>query len=84
MVFSSTVFLFFFLPITLLMYYITPSKGKNCILLFANILFYGWGEPVYLFLMLASTGADYLFGLFVRKYRFLLPCSIVKIGRAHV
>ena len=69
MVFSSTVFLFFFLPITLLMYYIKPSKGKNCILLFANILFYGWGEPVYLFLMLASTGADYPFG---------------QIGRAHV
>ncbi|MGN0243585.1 MAG: MBOAT family O-acyltransferase [Lachnospiraceae bacterium] len=63
MVFSSFVFLFRFLPITLLVYYIAPGKCKNLVLFLASLFFYAWGEPVYLCLMLFSTIFDYGNGL---------------------
>ncbi|MBQ6841385.1 MAG: MBOAT family protein [Bacilli bacterium] len=62
MVFSSTVFLFFFLPIVLIFYYLLPGKFKNSILLIASLIFYAWGEPVYIILMCFSTFIDYLNG----------------------
>ncbi len=46
MVFSSLVFLFAYLPLTLLIYYVTPRKWRNLFLFFINLVFYGWGEPV--------------------------------------
>ena len=55
MLFSSITFLFFFLPVALAVYYLIPAKGKNIVLLIASILFYAWGEPVYVILLLLSV-----------------------------
>lgn len=67
MLFSSNVFLFVFLPIVLLLYYIVPRPFKNPVLLLFSLFFYGWGEPVYLFLMIATILIDYLFGLCIHS-----------------
>lgn len=69
MVFSSIVFLFTFLPMTLILYYISPRKMKNIVLLLISLIFYAWGEPVYVFLMMFTTIFDYLIGLLINKYR---------------
>lgn len=69
MVFSSIVFLFTFLPITLILYYTSPRKMKNIVLLLISLIFYAWGEPVYVFLMMFTTVFDYLIGLLINKYR---------------
>lgn len=69
MVFSSLVFLFNFLPITLLFYYISPKKIKNIVLLLMSLIFYAWGEPVYILLMLFSAIVDYLHGLLIERFR---------------
>lgn len=68
MVFSSLVFLFVFLPITLLFYFIVPRKYRNFILLIVSLIFYAWGEPVYIVLMLFSTVIDFINALLVEKY----------------
>ncbi len=62
MVFSSVTFLLYFLPAVLLVYFLVPNSLKNAVLLFASLLFYAWGEPVYVFLMLISIGVNYCFG----------------------
>lgn len=67
MVFSSTLFLFYFLPIVLLIYNIVPKNFKNCILFLASLFFYAWGEPIYVVLMLFSTFSDYMHGKFIYK-----------------
>ncbi len=54
MLFSSIVFLFTFLPAVMILYYLLPVRFRNVILLLASLVFYAWGEPVYLFLMLLS------------------------------
>lgn len=59
MVFSSTVFLFVFLPILLLAYWASPYKIKNCTLLLASLLFYSWGEPRFILVVIASVIADF-------------------------
>lgn len=69
MVFSSLIFLFLFLPVTLLIYYISPMRIRNTILLAASLIFYAWGEPVYIFLMIFSTVFDYLNGILIDRYR---------------
>ena len=69
MVFSSLVFLFAYLPITLLIYYIVPRKGRNLFLFFINLVFYGWGEPMLVFLMLFNVLFNYIGGWLVDKYR---------------
>ncbi len=69
MVFSSLLFLFFFLPVTLLLYFFSPAKGRNVILLVVSLLFYAWGEPVYVGLILFSALADYVYGLLIAKYQ---------------
>ncbi|AST90782.1 transcriptional regulator [Sutcliffiella cohnii] len=69
MVFSSLIFIFFFLPISLLLYYLIPKRYKNVMLLFVSLFFYAWGEPVYIFLMLFSALADYIHGRIIYKYR---------------
>ena len=67
MVFSSLYFLFLYLPIVLLIYYITPLKWRNLFLLVVNLVFYGWGEPVYILLMLFTIVVDYFSGLAVAR-----------------
>ena len=62
MVFSSIVFLFFFLPATLVLYYLVPTRVRNAVLLVASLFFYAWGEPVYILIMLFSTVFDYING----------------------
>ena len=69
MVFSSTIFLFFFLPLTLLAYFVVGPRGRNAILLAASLLFYAWGETVYLLVMLFSIAANYLFGRLIDHAR---------------
>ena len=69
MLFSSNVFLFAFLPSVLLIYYLCPRKLRNPVLLLWSLVFYGWGEPVYLFLMIASILLNYFFGAWVHARR---------------
>lgn len=72
MVFSSTTFLFLFLPAVLILYYNPIIKNfafKNAILIISSLLFYGWGEPVFVFLMLFSIFLNWLFGLGVAKFK---------------
>lgn len=69
MVFSSILFLFRYLPIVLILYFICPKKLKNLLLFIVSLIFYAWGEPVYVVLMLFSTLVDYVHGLLVAKYK---------------
>ncbi len=69
LVFSSLTFIFFFLPIALVLYYSSPKKLKNIVLLAVSLFFYAWGEPIYIFLMLFSACVDYMHGLLIHKYR---------------
>lgn len=72
MVFSSPEFLFVYLPAVLLTYYLVPPIWRNPVLLVFSLFFYGWGEPVYIALMLATITVDYVGGLLVAHY---LPTS---------
>ena len=67
MIFSSLYFLFFYLVIVLFVYYISPLKWRNIILLLFNLIFYGWGEPVYILIMFLSIAIDYTHGLLVAR-----------------
>lgn len=67
MVFSSATFLFFFLPCTLGLYYLSPMRLRNALLLFASLVFYAWGEPVYVFLMLGSIAVNWVIGLLMDR-----------------
>ncbi len=69
MVFSSLLFLFLFLPVVLLLYFAVPRSWRNGILFFVSLIFYAWGEPVYVVLMLFSTLVDYTHGLWVEKFK---------------
>ena len=59
MVFSGATFLFFFLPCFLLVYFLAPEKYRNIVLLMGSILFYQWGAPWFVFVILASTWVDF-------------------------
>ena len=69
MVFSSLEFMFLYFPVVLLLYFVTPLKWRNVTLFVTSLIFYGWGEPLYVFLMLATITVDYFFGWMVGKYR---------------
>ena len=69
MVFSSLTFLMLFLPSVLLIYFAVPRQGKNAVLFIFSLLFYAWGEPIYVGLMIFSTVLDYTCGWLVEKYR---------------
>lgn len=69
MLFSSLEFLGLFLPITLFVYFLCPRRWRNLVLFLFSLIFYGWGEPVYLFLMLFTIAADFFLGLLVAKTR---------------
>ena len=62
MVFSSITFLFRFLPIFMICYFLAPGRVKNLVLFLGSLIFYAWGEPVYVVLMLFSTVSDYIHG----------------------
>lgn len=69
MIFSSITFLYYFLPVTLAVYFVCPKRLKNAALLFFSIIFYAWGEPRYVIVMGCSILLCYVFGLLVEKYR---------------
>lgn len=69
MVFSSLTFLYVFFPIVMAAYYAAPKKMKNLVLLIEGIVFYAWGEPVYILVIMATTLMDYVYGLLMSKHR---------------
>ena len=69
MVFSSLLFLFLFLPATLLIYYIVPRRFKNIFLFLISLFFYGWGEPMFVLLMLASIFINYIHTYLIYKHK---------------
>lgn len=69
MIFSSILFLFRFLPIFMICYFLAPRRMKNLILFLGSLVFYAWGEPVYISLMLFSTMVDYLLGRLIEANR---------------
>lgn len=69
MLFSSIPFLYYFLPIVLAVYFVSPKGLKNAVLLLFSLVFYAWGEPKYVFLMIISIFSGYGFGLLLEKYR---------------
>lgn len=69
MLFSSIPFLYYFLPLVLAVYFLTPARFRNAVLLLASLIFYAWGEPKYVLLMLASILSGYGFGLLQEQYR---------------
>lgn len=88
MVFSSIPFLFYFLPLFLIIYYIVPFKAKNMVLLIFSLIFYGWGEPVYISLLVISSVIDYINGRLIEKFdgkrnkqrMFLIVSVVMNIG----
>ena len=87
MVFSSLLFLYVFLPIALFLYYISPEKIKNFALFILSLIFYAWGEPIYVGIMLFSSVFDYCNGRLLNKFKedwkrkaVLILSVIVNIG----
>ena len=88
MVFSSLVFMFAYLPITLLAYYLVPRQERNIFLFIVNLIFYGWGEPKLVLLMVFNIFFNYIGGWLVDKYRadakkkklFLILTCVLDIG----
>ena len=68
MVFSSLLFLFRFLPVMLIVYFAAPKRFRNGVLFIGSLIFYGWGEPVYISLLLFSTLVDYVHGRLVWRF----------------
>ncbi len=87
MVFSSIPFIFFFLPFFLIIYYLVPFKVKNIILLIFSLIFYAWGEPIYILLMIFSSIVDYTNGMLLNKTKnktkrkiILIESLIINLG----
>ncbi len=87
MVFSGIPFLFYFLPVVLIFYFIVPKKLKNTVILLSSLFFYAWGEPIYVFLMLAEIALGYVLGILIERFRgrpvsklFLSLSVLVGIG----
>ena len=87
MLFSSIPFLYYFLPAVLILYFLVPRKGKNAVLLLSSLIFYGWGEPRLLALMLFTIALFYLCGLAIGRTRkarwrkfWLLTSVVISIG----
>lgn len=80
MIFSSIPFLYYFLPLALLLCYLVPSRARNAFLLLASLVFYAWGEPKYLPVMAAATALGYGFGLATQRFRrFRKPLLVLSI-----
>lgn len=88
MVFSSLTFLYFFLPIVMVLYFLVPMKGKNFIILVSGLFFYAWGEPIYVLIMILSTTIDYTAGRLIdhfdsdkkKRTLFLLVSVVMNLG----
>ena len=87
MLFSSVPFLFYFLPIVLILYFLAPKRAKNSVLLLSSLVFYGWGEPRYLPVMLGSILQGYVFGRLIERFRntrrarlFLVLSVLLSLG----
>ncbi|MBQ9971952.1 MAG: MBOAT family protein [Firmicutes bacterium] len=88
MLFSSIPFLYYFFPVVIILYLIAPGlQLKNTVLLITSLVFYAWGEPLYVFLMIISIVSGYVFGLLIEKYRgkgaaklFLMLSLVVSLG----
>lgn len=74
MVFSSSTFMFLFLPAFFMLYYLVPFKAKNIVLCIFSLIFYAWGEPVYIGLMIFSSVVDFCNGLCMEKFK---KCKII-------
>lgn len=80
MIFSSIPFLYYFLPLALLLCYLVPSRARNAFLLLASLVFYAWGEPKYLPVMATATALGYGFGLATQRFRrFRKPLLVLSI-----
>ena len=87
MLFSSIPFLYYFLPSVLILYFIAPQKLKNTVVLVSSLIFYGWGEPKYVVLMIASIVIGYFSGLLIEAFNkrktaeiFLALSIILNLG----
>jgi alginate O-acetyltransferase complex protein AlgI len=88
MVFSSIYFLFFFLVLFFICYFIAPKKYKNIILLIFSLIFYAWGEPIYILIMIFSSLADYYNGMGMlkndkdpkKRKKYLIISIVVNLG----
>lgn len=87
MLFSSIPFLYYFLPCVLLLYFLAPKKLKNAVLLLSSLVFYAWGEPIYVLLMISSVVSGYILGLLIEKFRekrlgkvFLIVSVVISLG----
>ncbi len=69
MLFSSIPFLYYFLPVVILLYVIAPRVLKNAVLLLSSLVFYAWGEPRYIVLMVTSITIGYILGILIEKYQ---------------
>ena len=81
MLFSSITFLFYFLPILLIVYFIVPNKFKNLVLLVFSLIFYAYGEPIYVLILLLSCLVNFVAGLLIEKFpskgKLILVLTIV-------
>ena len=88
MVFSGAVFLYAFLPLTLAVYALAPQRGRNAVLLIASLLFYAFGEPVYVFLLLLSSVSDWALSLCIERRRGTrtakLALAVVAVGTMYL
>ena len=88
MLFSSIPFLYSFLPVVLIVYFIVPKQLKNAWIMLSSFFFYGWGEPKFLIIMIASIAQGYVFGLLIEKFRdrknlsrlFMILSCVVGLG----
>ena len=87
MLFSSIPFLYYFLPCVLILYFVVPKCLKNTVLLLSSLVFYAWGEPKYVLLMVVSITLGYVFGLLIEVWRgtklsklFLILSIVTSIG----
>ena len=89
MLFSSIPFLYYFLPSVLILYFIAPKKLKNTVLMLSSLVFYGWGEPKYVILMIASILIGYISGLLIEAFsqkkqaKIFLFLSVISITFTH-
>ena len=85
MLFSSISFLYYFLPCVLIIYFCTPTKFRNMVLLISSLIFYFYGEPIYVIIMLGTIISAYIHGILIDKYpkhkkQFLISAITISLG----
>ncbi|SCH18848.1 D-alanyl-lipoteichoic acid biosynthesis protein DltB [uncultured Clostridium sp.] len=79
-VFSSIAFIFYFLPLVLICYYLSPYRLRNLVLFIFSLFFYAWGEPLYIFIMIFSIFSDYIHAIIIDKNRGNIKSKIALIS----